>query len=318
MTRLRPLRFGVSVSQARSKAEWVATARKIESLGYSTLQMPDHLGQQFAPIAALQAAAEATQTLRIGSLVFDNDFRHPVLLAKEAATLDLLSGGRFELGLGAGWEGSEYVQAGIPFDQPGVRVSRMEEALHIIKGLFADGRVTFSGTYYQVTALEGFPKPIQRPHPPILVGGGGKRVLSMAARETTIVGFSPIVRPDGSGQELTDATAEALAQKVEWVRQAAGDRFDDLELQVLVAEVVVTDDREQVAQFIATTMASGLGMTAEQVLEVPYVLIGTVEQLCDEVLARREGYGISYVTVFEKNMEAFAPVVARLAGESST
>ncbi len=128
MTRLRPLRFGVSVSQARSKAEWVATARKIESLGYSTLQMPDHLGQQFAPIAALQAAAEATQTLRIGSLVFDNDFRHPVLLAKEAATLDLLSGGRFELGLGAGWEGSEYVQAGMPFDPPGVRVSRMEEA----------------------------------------------------------------------------------------------------------------------------------------------------------------------------------------------
>ncbi len=318
MTRLRPLRFGVSVSQARSIAEWVATARKIESLGYSTLLMPDHLGQQLAPIAALQAAAEATQTLRIGSLVFDNDFRHPVLLAKEAATLDLLSGGRFELGLGAGWEGSEYVQAGMPFDAPGVRVSRMEEALHLIKGLFADGRVTFSGTYYQVSALEGFPKPMQRPHPPILVGGGGKRVLSMAAREATMVGFSPIVRPDGSGQELTDATAQALAQKVEWVRQAAGERFDDLELQVLVAEVVLTDEREQVAQFIATTMASGLGITAEQVLEVPYVLIGTVEQLCEEVLARRERYGISYVTVFEKNMEAFAPVVARLAGESST
>ncbi len=141
MTRPRPLRFGVSVAQARSKAEWVATARKIESHGYSTLQMPDHLGQQLAPIAALQAAAEATQTLRIGSLVLDNDFRHPVLLAKEAATLDLLSGGRFELGLGAGWEGSEYVQAGISFDAPGVRVSRMEEALHLIKGLFADGHV---------------------------------------------------------------------------------------------------------------------------------------------------------------------------------
>src|SRR5260370_739139 len=159
----------------------------------------------------------------------------------------------------------------MPFDPPGVRVSRMEEALHIIKGLFADGRVTFSGTYDRVRALEGFPKPIQRPHPPILVGGGGKRVLSMAARDATMVGFSPIVRPDGSGQELTDAAAEALAQKGEWVRQAAGERFDDLELQVLGAEAVLTDDREQVSQFIGTTMASGLGMTAAQVLEVPCV-----------------------------------------------
>lgn len=313
MNRQRPFRFGVSVHKTRSKEEWIAMARRAESLGYSTLLVPDHLGDQLAPIPALLAAAEATDKLRIGSLVFDNDFRHPVMLAKEAATLDLLSGGRFEFGMGAGWLRSEYEQAGIPFDPAGVRVSKMEEALHIIKGLFADGPLTFSGTYYTVTDLEGHPKPVQQPHPPILVGGGGKRLLSIAAREATIVGFTPLFRADGGGTDLTDATPGALNEKVGWVRQAAGDRFDSLELNILVAEVVVTEDRAQVAQFIAAAMAPNMGATVEQVLQVPYVLIGTVDQICEDLLARRDQYGISYVTVFEKNMEALAPVIARLA-----
>src|SRR5438876_677403 len=204
MSKPRPFRFGVSVHGSKSRAEWIGIARQAEALGYSTLLIPDHLGDQLSPIPALVAAADATSTLRIGSLVFDNDFRHPVMLAKEAATLDVLSGGRFELGIGAGWLRSEYEQAGIPYDPPGVRVGRMEEALQIIKGLFADRPVTFSGTYYKVSALEGQPKPVQRPHPPILIGGGGKRILSIAAREATIVGFLPIVRPDGSGPDLTD------------------------------------------------------------------------------------------------------------------
>ncbi len=313
MNSQRPFRFGVSVHKTRSKEEWIAMARRAESLGYSTLLVPDHLGDQLAPIPALLAAAEATDKLRIGSLVFDNDFRHPVMLAKEAATLDLLSGGRFEFGMGAGWLRSEYEQAGIPFDPAGVRVSKMEEALHIIKGLFADGPLTFSGAYYTVTDLEGHPKPVQQPHPPILVGGGGKRLLSIAAREATIVGFTPLFRADGGGTDLTDATPGALNEKVGWVRQAAGDRFDSLELNILVAEVVVTEDRAQVAQFIAAAMAPNMGATVEQVLQVPYVLIGTVDQICEDLLARRDQYGISYVTVFEKNMEALAPVIARLA-----
>ena len=313
MNKQRPFRFGVSVHKTRSKEEWIAMARRAESLGYSTLLVPDHLGDQLAPIPALLAAAEATDKLRIGSLVFDNDFRHPVMLAKEAATLDLLSGGRFEFGMGAGWLRSEYEQAGIPFDPAGVRVSKVEEALHIIKGLFADGPLTFSGTYYTVTDLEGHPKPVQQPHPPILVGGGGKRLLSIAAREATIVGFTPLFRADGGGTDLTDATPGALNEKVGWVRQAAGDRFDSLELNILVAEVVVTEDRAQVAQFIAAAMAPNMGATVEQVLQVPYVLIGTVDQICEDLLARRDQYGISYVTVFEKNMEALAPVIARLA-----
>ncbi len=316
MTTQRPFRFGVSAHQARSKAEWIATAHKAESLGYSTLQMPDHLGDQLAPIPALLAAAEATQTLRIGSFVFDNDFRHPVMLAKEAATLDLLSGGRFELGLGAGWERSEYEQAGIAYDPAGVRISRMEEALHIIKGLFADGPFSFSGSYYTVTALEGHPKPVQRPHPPILIGGGGKRLLSTAAREATIVGFTPIFRADGSGTDYTDATPAALEQKITWVRQAAGEQFDQLELNILIGQVFTTEEREQAALFIASTLAPGVtGITPELVLSIPYLLIGTVDQICTDLLARREQYGISYVTVFEKNLETLAPVVERLAGK---
>lgn len=316
MTTQRPFRFGVSAHQARSKAEWIATARRAESLGYSTLQMPDHLGDQLAPIPALLAAAEATQTLRIGSFVFDNDFRHPVMLAKEAATLDLLSGGRFELGLGAGWERSEYEQAGIAYDPAGVRVSRMEEALHIVKGLFADGPFSFSGSYYTVTALEGHPKPVQRPHPPILIGGGGKRLLSIAAREATIVGFTPTFRADGSGTDYTDATPAALEQKITWVRQAAGEQFDQLELNILIGQVFTTEEREQAALFIASTLAPGVtGITPELVLSIPYLLIGTVDQISADLLARREQYGISYVTVFEKNLETLAPVVERLAGK---
>ena len=315
MTTPRPFRFGVSVHQARPKAEWIATAQKAESLGYSTLLMPDHLGDQLAPVPALLAAAEATQTLRIGSLVFDNDFRHPVMLAKEAATLDILSGGRFEFGLGAGWNLPEYEQSGIPYDSPGVRVSRMEESLHIIKGLFADGPFTFSGKYYKVNALEGHPKPVQRPHPPILIGGGGKRLLSIAAREATIVGFTPIFRAASGGTDYTDATPQALEQKLAWVREAAGERFDDLELNILVGEVFTTEEREQAAQFIANVMAPGLSIPPEVVLAVPYLLIGSVDQICADLLERREKFGISYVTVFEKSMETLAPVVARLAGK---
>ena len=206
MTKLRPFRFGVSVHGSKSRAEWIGVARQAEVLGYSTLLIPDHLGDQLSPIPALLAAAEATSTLRVGSLVFDNDFRHPVMLAKEAATLDVLSGGRLELGLGAGWMKPEYERAGIPFERASVRIEKMEEAIQIVKGLFADGPLDFAGQYYTITGLEGFPKPVQRPHPPLHIGGGGQRLLSIAAREADIIGFIPRARADGKGQDLTDAT----------------------------------------------------------------------------------------------------------------
>lgn len=314
MSKQQPFRFGVSIHGGRSRAEWIELARQVEDLGYSALLMPDHLGEQLSPVPALLSAADATTTLRIGSLVFDNDFRHPAMLAKEAATLDVLSDGRLELGLGAGWLKSEYERAGMPFDRAGTRIERMEEAIQIIKGLFADGPVNFTGKHYTVAGMEGFPKPIQRPHPPILIGGGGQRLLSIASREADIVGFIPKARSDGKGQDLTDATPEALEQKIAWVREAAGARFDELELGILVAQVITTEDREAAAQFIANTMAAGLNVSADQVLQVPYLLLGSQEQICEDLLKRRERYGISYINVFEQGLEALAPVVARLVG----
>jgi probable F420-dependent oxidoreductase len=288
-------------------------ARHAEELGYSTVLLPDHLGDQLSPVPALVAAADATSTLRVGSLVFDNDFRHPVMLAKEAATLDVLCGGRLELGVGAGWMKPEYERAGIPFEPASVRIARMEEAIRIIKGLFADGPVDFTGQHYTISGLEGFPKPVQRPHPPLHIGGGGKLLLSIAAREADIIGFLPRARPDGQGQDMMDGTAEALEQKISWVRDEAGARFAELELGILVAQVFTTQDREQMAQLLASTIARGVEVSTDVILQVPYLLIGTIEQMCEDLLARRERYGISYISVFEQSLETLAPVVARLA-----
>jgi probable F420-dependent oxidoreductase len=315
MSKPRPFRFGVSVHGSKPRAEWRDIARQAEALGYSTLLLPDHLGDQLSPIPALVAAADATSLLRVGSLVFDNDFRHPVMLAKEAATLDVLSGGRLELGVGAGWLKPEYERAGIPFERASVRIARMEEAIRIVKGLFADGPVNFAGRYYTITGLEGFPKPVQRPHPPLHIGGGGHRLLSVAAREADIIGFLPRARPDGQGQDITDATPQALEQKITWVREAAGARFADLELGILVAQVLTTEDREQAAHLIASTLARGFKVSTDVILQAPYLLLGTVDQICEDLLARRERYGISYISVFEQSLEALAPVVARLAGQ---
>ncbi|HEU5381105.1 MAG TPA: LLM class F420-dependent oxidoreductase [Ktedonobacteraceae bacterium] len=315
MSKSRPFRFGVSVHGNRSREEWIGLARQAEEWGYSTLLMPDHLGEQLSPVPALVAAADATSTLRVGSLVFDNDFRHPVMLAKEAATLDILSGGRLELGLGAGWMKPEYDRAGIPFERAGKRIDRLEEGVQIIKGLFAEGPVNFAGQHYTITDLEGFPKPAQRPHPPIHIGGGGQRLLSLAARHADIVGFIPRARADGKGQDVTDATPEALEQKIAWVREAAGARFADLELGVLVAQVITTEEREQAAQFIANTLAAGYDVSTTMILQAPYLLIGTEDQICEELVARRKRFGISYINIFEQSMAAMAPVVARLAGK---
>ena len=315
MSKPRPFRFGVSIHGSKSGAELRDIARQAEELGYSTLLLPDHLGDQLSPVPALVAVADATSILRLGSLVFDNDFRHPVMLAKEAATLDVLSGGRLELGVGAGWMKPEYEQAGIAFDSASVRITRMEEAIRIIKGLLADGPVDFTGQHYTITGLEGFPKPVQRPHPPLHIGGGGKLLLSVAAREADIIGFLPRARPDGQGQDIMDGTAEALEQKIAWVREAAGARFADLELGILVAQVLTTENREQMAQFIASTLARGVKVSTDVILQAPYLLLGSVEQICEDLLARRERYGISYISVFEQSLEALAPVIARLANQ---
>src|SRR5215210_6083911 len=226
----RKFRFGAQCSYAGSREEWEAKVRRLEDLGYSTVCVPDHFDDQLAPIPALTAAAAATSTLRVGTLVLDNDYRHPLLTAKEAATVDLLSAGRFELGLGAGWMSSDYEQSGIALDPPGLRIERLEEALAIVKGLFAGGKFSFAGRHYTVTRHPGTPRPVQRPYPPILVGGGGRRILSLAGREADIVSVNFDLRSGSIGPQVgATATAEGTAEKLRWVREAAGDRFDDIE-----------------------------------------------------------------------------------------
>ncbi|GCE31191.1 LLM class F420-dependent oxidoreductase [Dictyobacter alpinus] len=314
MPNKKPFRFGVITESAPSREQWIALVQKTESLGYATFLLADHFVNEFPPLVALMAAADATKTLRVGTFVFDNDFRHPALLAKEVATLDLLSGGRFELGMGAGWHRPEYEQAGLTFDRAGVRISRMEEALKVIKQFFTQESVTFAGTHYTVTNLKAFPKPHQRPHPPILVGGGGKRLLTVAGQEADIISLHLRVKDDGTvdASEYTDA---GMAQKVEWVRQAAGERFEDLELNLLINRLIITQDPQQAAeQYIRERGQSGV--TAEQFLASPYMFVGSIEQIIEKIQRLREQFGISYFVLDADYMEEFAPIVSRLAGSS--
>jgi probable F420-dependent oxidoreductase len=311
MAHARTFRFGIQLSEAESHGDWVALAKQAEDLGYSTLMMPDHFGPQLAPFPALTAAAVATTDLRVGALVMCNDYRHPVVHAKEVATLDILSSGRLEWGIGAGWMTTDYEQSGIAHDPAGVRISRMEEAITVMKQLFADGTANFDGEHYDITGLHGLPKPLQKPHPPLLIGGGGKRVLTIAGREADIVGIAPAATTGKADPEAArDAAAERTDQKIEWVKAAAGDRFDDLELNALVFATIVTDDRAGMAEMVG----AGFGLSADAVLEIPHALIGSVDEICADLEARRERWGISYVTLQGPVLEAAAPIVARLAG----
>ncbi|HLH24801.1 MAG TPA: TIGR03621 family F420-dependent LLM class oxidoreductase [Chloroflexota bacterium] len=310
MAEQRAFRFGVAAARPRSRQEWAEQARKAEALGYAVLLLPDHFGDLLAPIPTLVAAADATTTLRLGTFVLCNDFRHPAVLAQEAATIDLLSDGRLELGLGAGWLRAEYEQAGIAYEPGPVRVARLEESVRIVKGLLAGETVTFAGAHYTVTGLAGLPRPVQQPHPPLLVGGGGRRILTLAAREADIVSLAPRVRADGTRLDALDATPEALARKIAWVRQAAGERFAALELNLLALATAVTPDRRAAA----AQVASRFGAPVDLVLATPHLLLGTIDEIAAQLQSTRARYGISYVVVFEDVMDAFAPVVARLAG----
>ena len=304
-------RFAVQLETAASGPAWRDQARKIESLGYSALYVPDHLGDQWAPTVAITAAAEATTTLKVGALVYDNDYRHPVVLAKEMATLDLLSEGRLEVGLGAGWMKSDYDQSGIPYDEPAVRVARFEEAVQIMEALWADGTCTFAGEHYTITGAVGQPRPFRRPRPTLLLGGGGRRVLSFAARHADVVGVNANLRAGYVGPEVAETTtAERFDERIGWVREAAGERFDALELQVLTVVAVITDDRQGLAEL----MAPAFGLEPAAALEVPMVVAGTVDQVCETLQQRRERYGFSFYVFHEAEIDAFAPVVERLAG----
>jgi probable F420-dependent oxidoreductase len=306
-----PFRFSASlggITDARSLREW---ALRIEDLGYSTATMADHFDDQLGPIAALQAAADATTTLKVASLMFANDYRHPVVLAKEAATLDALTDGRFEMGLGAGWMESDYRGAGLPYDPPGTRVERLEESVGLLRELWSGAPVSHAGTHYQVDGVTGSPAPATPGGPPLVLGGGGRRVLQLAARLGDIVAVNPRLtagRFDASAG--SSATPEATDRKLQWIRDASGDRIDQLELQVRIHLVSVTDD----ADALLEALAGGFGLTLEEARGTPHGLVGTVDQICDALVERRERWGISYIGVPTDGVEALAPVVERLAG----
>jgi probable F420-dependent oxidoreductase len=307
----RAFRFGVQEHRAPDARAWREKARLVEKLGYTTVYLPDHFGDQLGPVAALMSAADATSTLRIGSLVFDNDYRHPIVLAKEAATLDLLSDGRLDFGLGAGWLASDYEQTGIPLDPPGIRIERMAEALQIINRFFAGGSVSFTGKHYKVEAVEAAPLPAQKPRPPIVLGGGGKRMLQLAGREADIVSVNFNLSEGRINRRLVSTgMAGATDEKVAWIKEAAGERFPAIELSVTVFVVNVTEDRVSVAE----AMAAGLQSEPGEILQTPHFLIGTVEQIIEDLQARRERFGISYVVVPDEAAQSLAPVVERLTG----
>ncbi len=308
----RPFRFGVQASTAANRSEWVALAQRAESNGYDVLTMPDHFGDQLAPVPALMTAADATTTLRIGALVWDNDYKHPIVLAKELATMDVLSDGRIEIGLGAGWMISDYEESGMPYDSPKVRIDRFVEGLAVIKGAMGAEPFSFSGEHYNVTNHNGLPKPLQGPCPPVLIGGGGKRVLSIAAREADIVGINGtmtagVVGPDA----ISTMTAEAVDEKVAIVHAAAGQRMSEIEMNVRVFMVRVTPERDKVID----SFSGAFGVPREFMVESPFALVGSTEKMIEDLLARREKWGFSYIIVGAEDVEPFAPVVAALAGK---
>lgn len=307
----RPFRFALQTSSAPDGKAWRERARMCEDRGFSTMYIPDHFTDQWGPLVALTVAAEATTTLTVGTLVFDNDYRHPVVLAKEAATLDLVSEGRFEFGLGAGWMKTDYDESGIPYDEPAVRVDRFEEGLQVIKSLWTDTKTTFKGQHYVITEAAGTPRPHTPGGPKIVIGGGGKRVLTLAAQYADVIGFNVnlkagAVTPDAG----KDGTEEKFLRRTQWVKEAAGDRFDQLDLQILTFLVQVVPNRDEVL----TNMAPLFQLTPEQAGKVPMALVGTVEEICDQLEQRRELFGHNYIVIHEPEFDAFAPIVAKLAG----
>lgn len=305
-----PFRFSVTTTLSEPAA-FVDAARQAEDLGYSTLSIADHLGQQFAPMVALMAAADATTTLRILTLVLANDFRHPAIVAKEAATLDQLSGGRLEIGLGAGWMRADYDAAGLAYDSAATRISRLTESVTVLKGLFGGEPYTFAGEHYRIDQLAGAPRPLQRPHPPLLIAGGGPKVLGLAAREADIVGVNPDL---GAGvidaRAGSSATPAATDQKIAWIKDAAGARFPELELHTRVHLAAIDADRDA----LATALAPTLGLDATDALASPHALVGTAAQCIETIQSWRERWGISYIGLSGDTMKAMAPVVAELAG----
>ena len=311
---MHPFRFGVQFSKSASGDDYRNSVRRIEDLGYSTVFCPDHFDDQWAPTVALTVAAEATTDLRVATLVYDVDYRHPVVLAKEIATLDLVSNGRVEFGIGAGWMSADYDTAGIPFDKAGIRIDRMVEAIDVVRGLWSGQPLNFQGDHYVVRDMTGAPSPCQPGGPPIIVGGGGKRVLTEAARRADIVGLNASLHAGSVGPETAlSALGERFLERRNWVEEAAGERFSQLELQMNTFMTAVTATTAEADEMIEG-MAPMFGLSPDQARTIPMVLAGTVNDVCEQLHHHRELYGTSYWVIHEGEVDAMAPVVAKMSG----
>ncbi len=315
---MRPFRFLATVEEYGGLSELTALARTAEAVGCSTFVVPDHLIGQYAALPLLAAVASVTERLRVGTFVLNVCLRHPAVLAQDLATIDVLSGGRLEIGLGAGWNKPEHDAIGIGFEPVGVRIKRLTEAVAIIKGCFAEGPFSFSGEHYTITGHDGVPKPSQRPHPPIFLGGGGQRTLTLAAREAQIIGLAPrLVNSDPPRLDARSITAAATEEKIRWVREAAGDRFGELELNTYPTggPTVVTDHPRAEARRRADRIReqTGVELTVEEILDSPHVFIGSIKDLARKFADLRERFGISSFLI--DDLDALAPVVQELAGQ---
>jgi probable F420-dependent oxidoreductase len=310
---MRPFTFLVDDYTATNAAELGERARHAEALGATTFVIPDHLVPMMAPIPYLATVAAATERIRISAFVHNNDLRHPAILAKDLATLDILSGGRLDVGIGAGWNKPEYDAIGLPFDPVGVRVSRLAEALAVLKGCFGEEAFSFAGEHYTITDYDGQPKPVQQPHPPIFIGGGGRRILTLAGREANIVGLAPRILSE-QRSDPRSVTWAATEEKLAWVREAAGDRFDELTFNVYPSgwPITVTDDLRGEARKVIDRMKerSGIELTVDEVIASPHIFIGSIERFVEKFEELRERLGISSFMV--GSLDELGPVVERL------
>jgi probable F420-dependent oxidoreductase len=313
-----PFRFGVQLHELPA-GDWRDRVRRIEALGYSSIFWPDHFGTQWEPVAALAAVAAATERIRVGSLVYDVDYRHPLVLAKAAATTHLLSGGRFEFGIGAGWMESDYQEAGIRFDRPGLRIGRLEEALEIIRGMWTDEKTSFAGKHYRTDGAQRAANLPEGSVPRILIGGGGPRLLRLAGRHADIVGISAMVDQGKVTPETArDVAPKRVLEKIAWVREAAeqaGRDPDAIEFNTLTFVCAITDDPKPMCE----ALAGNTGMSTEEVANCPLFLAGPGSEICERLERQREETGISYVVIQGGDVdlvERFAEeVVAPLSGK---
>jgi probable F420-dependent oxidoreductase len=306
-----PFQFLADARAPMSARELAERARRAEEAGFHALVIPDHLIDQMSPAPAMAVIAAATQRLRIGAFVFNNDLRHPAVLAQDLATLDVLSGGRLDVAIGAGWNRAEYDAIGLELEPGPVRVGRLQEAVAVLKGCFAEGRFSFTGSHYRITDYDAGPKPVQRPHPPFMIGGGGRRILSLAAREAQIVGLAPT-----AAGNLPRFRRDTTRQQVAWVREAAGDRFAGLTLNAYASfhPLTVTDDARGEARRVADSLRERavVDLTEDQVLDSPHLWIGSVDALVEKIQGLREELGITSFMLGDP--DEMLPIVERLAG----